>query len=458
MKLRYLFLLLFGFGSAFAQQQPLRILFLLDASGSMNQKMGTDTRWKLASSLLYEIADSLEKQKADVQIAVRVFGHQSPNSVKNCKDSKLEIPFGSSVAGLIQQKLNKIKPKGYTPIAYSIEQAALNDFPLDKRNTLNAIVLITDGIETCGGDPCAATQALEAKHIALKPFIIGLGIEDSLRKKFYCVGTYYDVRNAAGFKNALQSIVGQISQRTTLQINLLDQKGWASETNLEVTLSDSYNGALRYAFVHATNEAGISDTVRVDPVGLYDITVHTYPPVTKKRLNIIPGRHNTIAFDVPQGNLQLNVSGANVNTNRSSDIQAVVHPTGSNEIVYVQDLNSSIRYLAAEYDLEILTTPRINLRGVLVIPNETKTLNIPAAGTLMLSLLSGGWCSIYTVNNLQRWEKIYDAGNAKGGAFSLNLQPGEYDIVYKSNNRIGSEQTITKHIVVESGKTVVVRL
>lgn len=458
MKLRYLFLLLFCFGKAFAQQQPLRILFLLDASGSMNQKMGTDTRWKLASSLLYQIADSLEKQKAEVQIAVRVFGHQSPNSAKNCKDSKLEIAFGSSVAALIQQKLNKIKPKGYTPIAYSIEQAAINDFPADKRNALNAIVLITDGIETCGGDPCAASQALEAKHIALKPFIIGLGIEDSLSKKFNCVGTYFDVRNAAGFKNALQSIVGQISQRTTLQINLLDQKGWASETNLEVTLSDSYNGALRYAFVHATNEAGISDTVRVDPIGLYDITVHTYPPVSKKKVNIIPGRHNTIAFDVPQGNLQLNVSGANVNTNRSSDVQAVIHPSGSNEIVYVQDLNSNIRYLAGEYDLEILTTPRINLRGILVVPNETKTLNIPAAGTLTLNLLSGGWCSIYNVNNLQRWEKIYDAGNAKGGTYTINLQPGEYDIVYKSNNRIGSEQTITKHIVVESSKTVLVRL
>jgi Ca-activated chloride channel family protein len=443
---------------ASAQQQPLRILFLIDASGSMNQKMGTDTRWKLASSLLYQIADSLEKQKADIQIAVRVFGHQSPNSAKNCEDSKLEIPFSNSSASLIQQKLNKIKPKGYTPIAYSIEQAAINDFPADKRNVLNAIVLITDGIETCGGDPCAATQALEAKHISLKPFIIGLGIEDSLIKKFNCVGTYYDVRNAAGFKNALQSIVGQISQKTSLQINLLDQKGWASETNQEITLADSYSGALRYAFIHATNEAGISDTVKVDPVGLYDITVHTYPPITKKKISIVPGRHNTLAFDVPQGNLQLQISGANVNTNRSSDVQAVIHPAGSDEIVYVQDLNSSIRYLAGEYDIEILSTPRINLRGVLVIPNETKTLNIPAAGTVTLSLLSGGWCSIYTTNSLARWEKIYDAGNAKPGTYTINLQPGEYDIVYKSNNRIGSEQTLTKHIVVESSKTIMVRL
>jgi Ca-activated chloride channel family protein len=139
-------------------------------------------------------------------------------------------------------------------------------------------------------------------------------------------------------------------------------------------------------------------------------------------------------------------------------VQAVIHPAGSDEIVYVQDLNSSIRYLAGEYDIEILSTPRINLRGILVIPNETKTLNIPAAGTLTLSLLSGGWCSIYTTNSLARWEKIYDAGNAKPGTYTINLQPGEYDIVYKSNNRIGSEQTLTKHIVVESSKTIMVRL
>ncbi|MCH8317777.1 MAG: VWA domain-containing protein [Bacteroidetes bacterium] len=104
-----------------------RILFLLDASGSMLARWEKDLRINTAKKLLSDIVDSLEQRK-NLQLALRVYGHQYPKRVKNCKDTKLEVPFSPNNHAQIKKKLKLIQPKGVTPIAYSLEQAA-NDFP-----------------------------------------------------------------------------------------------------------------------------------------------------------------------------------------------------------------------------------------------------------------------------------------------------------------------------------------
>jgi Ca-activated chloride channel family protein len=433
-------------------QPQTRILFLLDASGSMNQKLNMNSRWKVATQLLYHLADSLEKNHSPVQIGIRVFGHQSPNTAHNCEDSRLEIPFAKSSAKLIFKKLNSLTPQGYTPIAYSIFKAAEGDFPVDQK-TFNAIILITDGIETCDGDPCAASQLLERKRISLKPFIIGLGLQDSFIKKFNCVGPYFDAKSEQGFNLILRSVVSQIMNTTTLQINLLNIAAEAKETNIEVTITDSYTGDLKYAYEHAMNNYGISDTLRIDPIGKYDITAHTMPPVVKKEIVLTPGRHNIVGLDVPQGVLQLTLTGTPTPMSLGIPINTVIRKSNQLNIVNVQDFNTSNRYLIGEYDLEILTLPKIDMRGVVIASNETKNIFIPVSGNLSVYFETTGMASIYTMQ-LNRWVKVYDWGNVKSTSYDLNLQPGEYDIVFKSNNKPNAENTATKHILIESGKVV----
>src|SRR5688572_858940 len=121
----FLFLLpLFFFTTAVCQtkvQQKLpektRILFLLDASGSMLEQWErpNQTRWSVAKSILAKLVDSLG-QNSKLELALRVYGHRSPQQIKNCKDTWLEVPFKSKNHGLIIAKLNEIKPKGVTPI------------------------------------------------------------------------------------------------------------------------------------------------------------------------------------------------------------------------------------------------------------------------------------------------------------------------------------------------------
>ena len=76
-------------------QQPnkTRILFLLDASGSMYAEMGRDTRMDVAKRLLSKMVDSL-RNTPNLELALRVYGHQSTKDKQNCRDTKLEIPFG----------------------------------------------------------------------------------------------------------------------------------------------------------------------------------------------------------------------------------------------------------------------------------------------------------------------------------------------------------------------------
>ncbi|MCD4682631.1 MAG: VWA domain-containing protein, partial [Bacteroidales bacterium] len=153
--------------------QPLtRILFVLDASQSMYGRWQSDMKISIARKLLSNLLDSLQGTK-NIELALRVYGHQYPFPPQVCNDTKLIVPFAENNIPIIKHKLKSINPKGTTPIAYAIEQAGY-DFP-ECDNCRNIIILITDGLEECDGDPCAVSHALQKRGVVLKPFIIGIG-------------------------------------------------------------------------------------------------------------------------------------------------------------------------------------------------------------------------------------------------------------------------------------------
>ena len=128
-----------------------RMLFLFDGSQSMLGNWESDKKINIARNLLFHMIDSLDKLEY-IEMALRVYGHQSPVPPQDCNDTKLEVPFGKNNGEIIKHKLNHINPKGTTPIAHSLELAQF-DFPKCD-NCRNIIILITDGIEACDGDPC----------------------------------------------------------------------------------------------------------------------------------------------------------------------------------------------------------------------------------------------------------------------------------------------------------------
>src|SRR5690606_22005751 len=97
------------------------------------------TRIMAAKRLLADMVDSL-KTNENLELAFRVYGHQFERRDQNCTDSKLEVGFGKDNHQQIITKLMQLKPKGNTPIAYSLTQTA-DDFPDDPR-ARNIIIII----------------------------------------------------------------------------------------------------------------------------------------------------------------------------------------------------------------------------------------------------------------------------------------------------------------------------
>ena len=138
-----------------------------------------NSRMEIAKELLSNMLDSLDN-KENLQVGLRCYGHQKPSPPQDCKDTKLEVPFGTNTMP-IKQRLTTLRPKGTTPIAKALESGAL-DFPAVTSNSRNIVILITDGIEECGGDPCAVSRLYQEKKIILKPFVIGIGLVKNTRK------------------------------------------------------------------------------------------------------------------------------------------------------------------------------------------------------------------------------------------------------------------------------------
>ena len=436
---KFLLVLLIGLSiPSFAQSPKTRILFVLDASGSMYASMGQDSRIVVAKRLLSRLVDSLESIE-DVELALRVYGHQSPKTQRNCKDTKLEVGFGANNHQTIKDEIKDIRPKGTTLIAYSLEQAAY-DFP-KQHGVRNVIILITDGLEECEGDPCAVSRALQKQGVILRPFIIGLGLTDEFKSQFECVGRFFEAETESDFKDVLNVVISQAINNTTVQVNLLDKYGQPTETDVAFTLTDAKTGKQLYNFVHTMDHRGNPDTLFLDPSYLYNIKVHTIPAQYRENIQLTPGKHNVIAVDAPQGTLNLKVDGATNYLN----LQALIKDPETGAIIEVQSFNNSTKYIVGQYDIEILSLPRIEQKGVRVDQSKTTTLQIQQPGKINLITRKKLEAALYYRKNGEL-TLLKNLELTKTQDITV-LQPGSYELIYRESSI--KETLKTKHLSFE---------
>jgi hypothetical protein len=213
---------LLGPGLTLAQQDPLQastktvnVELILDASGSMAETLpGGETRMEAAKRILRQVITDLPEREG-VNVGLRVYGHLGDNTqagkAVSCRSSELLVPVaGLDKAALIQQ-VEAIQPTGWTPIAYSLEQAAA-DFQLGGESITNAIVLVTDGEETC--DPperaCQAAAALHQAGISVTTHVVGFALTPQQTEQVSCIaeqggGQLFGADNAQQLGSALSS-------------------------------------------------------------------------------------------------------------------------------------------------------------------------------------------------------------------------------------------------------------
>jgi len=447
--LTVIFLLFYLFGGAQKKPQPrpTRILFVFDASRSMIAKYQNVTRMDGAKELFNKFIDTLAKNKT-YQFALRMYGHTVKYPPGDCKDSKLLVPFGPDNLSLIKQKVSAAKPTGITPIEHSLTEAA-NDFKDAKAN--NIVIIITDGIEECGGDPCKARQKLVEKGIVFKPFIIGIGLSPEQIKTFECVGNYYNAEDESTFSSISEIIQQQTINRTTLQVNLLDKGSLPNETNVNMTLYDTENKIYKYNYIHTLNSAGRPDTLIVDNTPTYKIIAHTIPPSESELRKLATGKHNVIAIDASQGYLNIKRNEGAYNFNEK--VKCIVRQSDQMNTLNVQPINYTEKYRTGNYDLEILTLPRINLNKVPVEQSKMSTVEIPNAGVLQVRCMEAGDGSIMVVKN----GKLEWVCNLSGNTMqSFYLQPGNYVGVWRAKSLRGSIYTVERKFKITSDTQTVI--
>jgi Ca-activated chloride channel family protein len=430
-------------------QTTTRVLFIFDASFSMYDKWDHSPKIDFAKRVLVELVDSL-KTIPNLQMALRTLGADYTLYPKrNCEDTRLVVPFSPNNFSDIEGQIKSIEPKGTTPIAYTLGKCS-EDFPACT-NCRNIIILITDGIEECGGDPCDAAKELQKKGITLKPFVIGIGKED-FNNAYTCVGKFFNVQQEDDFRSVLKVVISEALNNTTAQVNLLDLEGRASETDVAMSFYDEHTGRLVYNFMHTINDAGNPDTITLDPNTTYHLVVHTIPEVDKHNVTLVSGKHNIIALKAPQGYLHLVMEG----DNEYKALFAIVRKQDDMQTLNVEGVESTDKYIVGKYDLEILTMPRMYVKGVKVNESTTTTVKIPQAGYVSITKPGAGPLSVYADDaGKMDWVCNLDPNPAQQ---IIILQPGHYHIIYRSANLKETIYTVDKPFDVKSGSSTVVNL
>ncbi|MFD2368593.1 VWA domain-containing protein [Brevibacillus sp. GCM10020057] len=177
----------------FRFKEQYNVEILLDASGSMAAEVNGKTKMEAAKEAIRAFAESLP-EKANV--ALRVYGHKGSgkdsDKALSCASSELVYQLQHYQAQGLSDALEKFKPAGWTPIALALQQAQ-NDLGRFKgENSTNIIYLVSDGIETCGGNPVEVAKQLASSDITPIVNVVGFGVDGEGQKQLK------EVAHAAG--------------------------------------------------------------------------------------------------------------------------------------------------------------------------------------------------------------------------------------------------------------------
>ena len=290
-----------------AQGSVTYIQLILDASGSMYGKLPAGgTRISAAKDVLSSFINKLPTDPS-LNVGLRIYGANTvAGSAEACTDSKLVLPMKGLERAALQEAVTRTKPKGSTPIAYSLEQAA-RDFPTD--NSRKLIVLVTDGQESCRGDLKKALEAFKARGIEVDLRIIGIDLDMSAQKSFEGIGKFENAISSADLASALGRATEAVAK--------------PSEAKLPVTVKLTSNGkpvtgGAKVSFSSALDEKSGTDFAAIDGAykaelipGTYNAKVETAEAGVQNfgGLSVAVGASNSFTFEIGQvGTLKLEFS------------------------------------------------------------------------------------------------------------------------------------------------------
>jgi Ca-activated chloride channel family protein len=180
-----------------------RAVIVLDASGSMWGAVEGRAKIEVAREVMQKLVAKLPE---NLDLGLMAYGHRHEG---DCNDIELLIPPGTVDRRVFLRKALSIVPKGKTPLTAAVEMAAQ---ALSFTENPATVILVSDGLENCGGDPCALAAKLKQQGVAFRAHVVAFDLAAKDAETFRCLaditgGRFLPAQDAASLGDALQIAV-----------------------------------------------------------------------------------------------------------------------------------------------------------------------------------------------------------------------------------------------------------
>ena len=441
-----------------AQEAPNSpIIFIYDASGSMWGQLEGKTKMEIAQSVL---SGSVQNLSNNQQVGLVAYGHRNKS---DCRDVEFLVDPANTDKMQINQSLTAIKPLGKTPLAYSAEQVIGKLRSSGKKAT---VILITDGIESCGGNICDVVKAARDEGIDFRLHIIGFGLNSAETVQLQCAakaggGQYYNADNTQALTNVLDQATEVTVDDPTGNFSVLAVKNGipidAVVNAYHPDTDELVDGTRTYA----------DSSLLYLPPGKYDLNVSPLAtdvkPITVQNVESFEDRtaHKTIRFD----GAKLEITTKNNGIGWDAIVKTLSKDGKTVAGTRTYGRTKTLEVNPGTYDVELTALVMSGLQtthrfeDVVLTGGETKQLEhnfktgIAMIGAHSQSKLVDATVGIVVEDTGQKvtGARTYTSDSSNPRKFVLN--PGIYKVTMRSLGKYaGKEKVFT--LVVKAGETV----
>ena len=414
------------------------ILFILDASGSMKAKIGAQEKIVIAKGVMTNLLRDLPDA---VQVGLSAYGHHSKG---DCNDIEMIAPIGQSDKNTLIQRIQALDPKGMTPITQALQLAAER---LKSLETETTVVLVSDGEETCKGDPCAAVASLVQQGIKFKVNVVGFDVKDKEKQQLLCIakagnGKYFRADNAEQLKGALTEVKREVVKK--IEVSAVTPEKVVNEKVIKINRPATGNleivnhvSGLVYIEDQQTKEKkaefcnGCASNTQV-PVGTYRVR---FPNFVIEGVEVGAGEKKTIDVNTVAGMVK-------IENNLLGIVQVVDQQTGAKRAEFCNSCGSNLQIPPGLYQLKFqnFTVPNIAVKAGETTLFDANTV----AGTIEIKNHEGH--GFLTILDQKTGEKKAEFCN--GCNSNTQVPAGIYKLQYPNFT--------AENILVEAGQRVVI--
>lgn len=440
------------------------IELIMDGSGSMNGAMSGTPKIDLIKKTLRDLAIQPFPNDTQRLLGLRVFGATSSLDQKNCQDSQLLAPIKPIEANTWVAAVNRLSAKGSSPLAYAMQQAAA-DFPNATDDTDNLLIIVADGEDTCGEDPCAAALQLHQSPKKIIIQMIGFDLDSHAQTALTCIpkstdGQFYLARNEYELRNDLeQSLYANYPYNLRLKV-------MSGATPIPATLTVYQGGTQK--IIQRDKVTGIKFYKL--PAGTYDIAVeysdspeNTKPSKLLKGVDLQDTTRAEQIVQLPLGNLTL---GAFDQSGAPTKAIFQIRKSGGEVIVPSFQAGPDPQTIALSPGMYDITAEMTDANGLhLNAVSSNKEIKDGATTEELFKFQTGQFLvrmqhpekgfipGAYRVTKVDQPDQALATGDVSPDGTAVELPPGNYDMYLdvKDPDLAGMEGVKLANILVTGG-------